>query len=256
MSANSGLTTAVVRSFVFSGTNVFSGSGAGVYLSTNNGTSWSAVNSDLPYNYVRALALNGTNLFAAVYATGVFLSTNNGASWSAVDSGLTNSYVECFAVSGGNIFAGSRPGVFHSTNNGTSWVNVGLDLNTINSLAIMGTDLFAATNDGIWTRPLAEMVTSVQNFPSDLPTNFTLQQNYPNPFNPSTTISFDLPSKSFVSLKISDALGREVEVLVSEEMAPGIYSRQWNASGVSSGIYFFRLEAGSFVQTKKLILLR
>ena len=88
------------------------------------------------------------------------------------------------------------------------------------------------------------------------PTHFILYQNYPNPFNPVTTISFSLPIKSFVSLKIFDIMGRKVATIVSEELSAGTYSRQWNASNMSSGIYFYQLQAGSFIQTKKLILLR
>ncbi len=91
---------------------------------------------------------------------------------------------------------------------------------------------------------------------SKIPTVYSLDQNYPNPFNPSTNISFSIPSKSFVSLKVFDALGREVAVLVSEELPAGTYSRQWNATQISSGVYFYRLQADSFTETKKLVLLR
>jgi hypothetical protein len=86
--------------------------------------------------------------------------------------------------------------------------------------------------------------------------NFLLEQNYPNPFNPTTNISFSLQSKGFVSLKVFDLLGREVATIVSEEMSAGSYSRTWNAATISSGVYFYRLQEGSFIKTKKLILLR
>ena len=89
-----------------------------------------------------------------------------------------------------------------------------------------------------------------------VPITYLLSQNFPNPFNPSTTISFSFPTRSFVSLKVIDLLGREVATIVSEEMSAGNYSRQWNANGFSSGVYFYRLQAGSFIETKKLILLR
>jgi hypothetical protein len=88
------------------------------------------------------------------------------------------------------------------------------------------------------------------------PENFSLAQNYPNPFNSATTISFRLPSKSFVSLKVFDLLGREVATIVSEELSAGSYTRTWNAANISSGVYFYRLQAGSYIETKKLILLR
>jgi hypothetical protein len=85
---------------------------------------------------------------------------------------------------------------------------------------------------------------------------FSLSQSYPNPFNPSTTISFNLPSKSFVSLKIYDLIGREVATLVSEKLSAGNHSRQWNAANMASGIYFYRLQADLFAETKKLVLLK
>ena len=98
--------------------------------------------------------------------------------------------------------------------------------------------------------------TSVKNPLVETLRTFNLSQNYPNPFNPSTSISFILPSRSFVSLKVFDLIGREVAIIVSEEMSAGSYSRQWNAANMSSGIYFYRLQAGSFTETKKLILLK
>ncbi|MBU1299414.1 MAG: T9SS type A sorting domain-containing protein, partial [Bacteroidetes bacterium] len=163
-------------------------------------------------------------------------------------------------VSGTNLFAGTDGGgVFLSTNNGTSWtaVNTGLTYTDVLSLAVSGTNLFAGTSGGgVWRRPLSEMVTSVQRLSTNLPTHFSLEQNYPNPFNPATTISFSLPSKSFVSLKVFDALGREVATLLSEELPAGTYSQQWNAASLPSGVYFYRLQSGSFIETKKLVLLR
>jgi len=86
--------------------------------------------------------------------------------------------------------------------------------------------------------------------------SFTLQQNYPNPFNPTTTISFSISSRSFVTLKIFDVMGRDVATMVSEEMSAGNYSRQWNATDFPSGVYFYRLKVGTFTETKRLILMR
>jgi hypothetical protein len=92
----------------------------------------------------------------------------------------------------------------------------------------------------------------------------SLSQNYPNPFNPSTNITFNLHSKAFVSLKLFDVLGREVAALMNEELSAGVYTRQWNAANMPSGVYFYRLQvsqtsggqAGSYIETKKLVLLR
>lgn len=89
-----------------------------------------------------------------------------------------------------------------------------------------------------------------------VPRQLALHQNYPNPFNPATTISFSLPFESFVSLKVFDALGREVSVLASEELPAGTHAREWNAAALPSGVYFYCLKAGSFSETKKLFLLK
>jgi hypothetical protein len=89
-----------------------------------------------------------------------------------------------------------------------------------------------------------------------VPKEYLLHQNFPNPFNPSTNISFSIPTRSFVSLKVFDLIGREVATVVSEEMSAGSHIKQWNAKNYPSGIYFYRLQAGSFTETKKLLLLK
>jgi uncharacterized delta-60 repeat protein len=86
--------------------------------------------------------------------------------------------------------------------------------------------------------------------------SFVLNQNYPNPFNPSTTISYSLPVQSEVEIKIYDALGKEVAALVNEIKSAGNYSVRWNASSLSSGVYFYRISAGSYTQTKQMLLMK
>jgi hypothetical protein len=90
----------------------------------------------------------------------------------------------------------------------------------------------------------------------DIPNEFQLEQNYPNPFNPSTIIGYHLPSNAFVVLKIFDILGREVETLVNEHQDRGNYSIQFNASNLPNGVYFYRLDAGTYHNSKKLLLLK
>ena len=159
----------VVYCLEVSGTNLFTGGYGGVFLSTNNGTSWTAVNTGLTRAIAYDLTVSpagggaGTYLFAGT-DEGVFLSTNNGTSWTAVNTGMTNAIVKALAVSpvgGGtssaNLFAGTADGVFLSTNNGTSWtaVNTGLTTANVNVLTVFpagggtgGTYLFAGTEGG------------------------------------------------------------------------------------------------------------
>ncbi len=89
-----------------------------------------------------------------------------------------------------------------------------------------------------------------------LPKEFSLRQNYPNPFNPSTNIEFALPEQAVVSLKVYNLLGREISTLVSGKLNAGIHKIEFNASGLSTGLYFYRIQAGSFMQTKKMMLIK
>jgi hypothetical protein len=89
-----------------------------------------------------------------------------------------------------------------------------------------------------------------------VPTKFALHQNYPNPFNPVTVIRYELPNSATVKLQVFDVLGRVVATVVNERKEAGIYEAVFNASGLSSGTYFYRLQAGTFVETKKMMLVK
>jgi hypothetical protein len=91
---------------------------------------------------------------------------------------------------------------------------------------------------------------------SDIPVRFALEQNFPNPFNPTTVVSYQLPAVSDVRLVVYDLLGREVAVLVNEKKAPGTYEVRFDAAGLASGTYIYRLEAGSSVQARKMVLVK
>ena len=99
-----------------------------------------------------------------------------------------------------------------------------------------------------------ESITGVNGIPRLVPDRFSLEQNYPNPFNPTTHFQFSLSSGQFVTLKIYDVLGKEIATLVDGERNAGTYSVNWDASGLPSGVYFYRMKAGDFVDTKKLVL--
>ena len=88
------------------------------------------------------------------------------------------------------------------------------------------------------------------------PVQFSLSQNYPNPFNPSTTISYSLPQDNFVSLKVYNVLGNEVATLVNEQITAGDHKINFNASNLSSGVYYYTIRTGNFTSTKKLMLLK
>lgn len=91
---------------------------------------------------------------------------------------------------------------------------------------------------------------------SDVPQRYELKQNYPNPFNPATKISFTIPKTGLVNLKVYDILGREVAVLVNEVKEAGSYMVQFNGTSLSSGVYFYKIQAGEFNSVKRMVLIK
>jgi hypothetical protein len=109
----------------------------------------------------------------------------------------------------------------------------------------------------VWTLPLVDS-TSVTNFKNESfqPIEYSLYQNYPNPFNPSTTISYQLPKTEFVTVRIFDAIGNEIKTIVKETKNSGVHEVNFDASQLSSGIYLYRIDAGTFNESKKMLLLK
>ena len=113
---------------------------------------------------------------------------------------------------------------------------------------------YAGGNAGIflrWGPPVG-----VQPVSNNTPDNFVLEQNYPNPFNPTTTIKYSIPEASFVTLKIFDAVGNEVQTVVNENQSAGNYLKYIDMTSFSSGIYFYSIKAGNFTETKKMIMIK
>ena len=176
--------------------------------------------------------------------------------------GDTNLLTECLFNNGPDNYlyagTGTNGKVYCSTNWGSTWKDVsgGLNVLKVNCLSILGPYLIAGTNNGIWRISLYQLLTANKDEQSRLTNNFSLSQNYPNPFNPSTIINYSIPKSSFVSIKVYNVLGKEVATLVNEQKSAANYSVQFNGSDLSSGVYFYRMEVGGFVETKKLILMK
>jgi hypothetical protein len=269
--ANSGLTSTNVQTLTVLGANLLAGTSGGVFVSTNNGSSWTAFSPGWTTR-VRALAAFGTNLFVGtsdITGGGFYRSTDNGASWSMLVEGqMVGHAISSLALAGTNLFAGlpaygRNPnngwGVYQSTDSGATWAaaNTGLADKDVSALLVSGTNLFAGTSGtGVWMRPLSEMVTSVDITSGESPREHSLHQNYPNPFNPSTTIRYGLPNRSHVTLSVLNTLGQQVKLLQDGEQEAGFHEVKFQGSALSSGVYFYRLRAGDFVETKRLLLLR
>ena len=244
-----------------------------VFLSTDNGANWSAITNGLPsLTYTYKLLSIGSNIFIAT-ASGLFISSDNGVSWAPINKpGMITSII---FTDNNNLYAGSIDAVkgsyifYSSENNGDTWneINTGLpdSISMFNSFTVCNSYAYLSLNTyqlgkdkpfGVWRRSLSELTTSVKQINSDSPVCFTLNQNYPNPFNPTTIIKYQIPKSSFVSVKVYDLLGNEIATLVNKEQTAGSYEVEFAASGLSAGIYFYRLRTDNYGQTKKMILLK
>ncbi|NNG27032.1 MAG: T9SS type A sorting domain-containing protein, partial [Ignavibacteriaceae bacterium] len=131
------------------------------------------------------------------------------------------------------------------------------DLSYYGNDATLGTSINPDASDPTWVQAnilILNLEDEINNNP--FPKRFSLSQNYPNPFNPTTTIKFDIPERSIATLKIYNVLAKEIVVLFEEEKTPGSYEVKFDATNLSSGIYFYRLNAGDFVETKKMVLIK
>ncbi len=145
-------------------------------------------------------------------------------------------------------------GSTYSTDDGLSWTQVDNLPHLKAAFASSRAGWSGGANDSVykWT---GNLLVSVKQT-NEIVHGFRLEHNYPNPFNPSTTIRYALPRSGHVTLKVYNLLGHEIANLVNEDKAPGRYEARWDASQFASGVYFYRLVAGSFTETKKLVLLR
>jgi hypothetical protein len=135
--------------------------------------------------------------------------------------------------------------------------DLGLTNTHINAIAVSGNYLFAGTDgNGFWRRPLSDMITAIKGGENSIPKKFSLLQNYPNPFNPSTVISYHLPAVSHVTLRIYDALGREVRRLVDEGQSSGSRFATFDAGNLPSGFYLCMLRAANSTVVIKMLLLK
>ena len=110
-------------------------------------------------------------------------------------------------------------------------------------------------NNSIWRRPLSDIL-EVNQISELVPSSYSLQQNYPNPFNNTSNLKFQIVNTGDVKLVVYDIMGREVQTLVNEQLTPGTYETSFDGSQLTSGVYFYRLNAGDFVETKKMLLLK
>ena len=231
-----------------------------IYRTSDGGSTWTSAST----TFVNSFSVAFSRLDAGLAGGDLQFdkSTDAGATWTAVPPGLNTPAVSMWANPNSSEFwMASGPSVLYSPNFGASWSALppngcGHQANDLDMVR-MGSGLYGwlVGNAGTIVR-FRRTAVGVEVITHDIPTVFALSQNYPNPFNPSTTIKYDLPVDTRVTLKVFNIIGQEVATLVNGEQKAGHPSVEWNAGNLASGVYLYRLEAGSFTSVKKLLLLR
>jgi len=261
-----GLTNAGFRSMYTVGEKIFAGAD-NVYSSTNNGDTWEIRQLPYPASDTRCFNYNNGVLYAG--DMGLYNSTDLGDTWQlkygvTFDNQGYPTDVKMFSdiISYQNVLIASvnANSILISYDGGNNWDSFSEGLFTdwtFAGLAIKDPYIWALRDfmGNAYYRPLTN-ITAVENDNLTSPNNFILNQNHPNPFNPNTIINYSIPKSYQVSIKIFNVLGSEIETLVNEEKPVGTYELSWNAANLPSGVYFYQLQAGSFVQTRKMILLK
>ncbi len=242
---------------------------ARIRLTTNNSAIWNTQQISVSGNYTSAIAFHSNKLYG-VAATSTSLpmisrTTDGGNTWNNVDigSGVTGTCYFVWVPATPVVYIlGSNGGIKRSTNNGITWVTtptpgvtnlIHFDFfhwaNTVYGYAV------SSNGNVIKLADTLGVLTGV-NGNNNIPSAFSLSQNYPNPFNPVTSISYSIPVNTFVKITVFDVLGRTVALLVNEFKQAGSYEADFNAGKLSSGIFYYRIDADNFSDVKKMILIK
>jgi hypothetical protein len=240
-----------------------------LYISTNGGYNFSASQvkwmKNIIFSWKDSVIYGFNNLI-------LYRSSNKGLVWDSVPAPVKFSALEVNPDFSNILYGGDSNGIYISTNSGFNWT---LYNNSFTPSKIIkgiskdpgtGDTFYVATTKNVY-KVWASFLVGIENISNSLPKKYNLYQNFPNPFNPTTKIKFDISTenkfplskgglKGVVSLKIYDITGREIQTLVNEKLNPGTYEVTFDGSNVASGVYFCQLRSGSFIETKKLVLLK
>ncbi|CAF3843603.1 unnamed protein product [Rotaria sp. Silwood1] len=209
-----------------------------------------------PGNYLRFNYSHASYLSSGVLAAdsiGIFTSTNGGTTFTSLITLKASTTPQLGVNSSTNLSTTTSQSQFTPT--ATQWATkiFAMPIGT-NQVKFTGYSVFG--NDAFIDDITAGTIVGVGNPISLTPDQYELAQNYPNPFNPTTKINYSLPKQGFVTLKIYDMLGKQVAELVNEVKTAGVYTADFNASALASGVYFYRIESLDFIETKRMMLIK
>jgi len=237
-----------------------------VYRTSNSGLNWISLPNFPGLNYIDGFFFinKDTGWYTIENPENIFYYTNDGLNWTSILMSYFYNYLsEIWFVNSNTGWIGTTLSqkIFKTTDGGNTW-----GTQNINGTSSYGGPIFFIDSVTGWVQTswnkLAHTtngggpITTVNNLTLNIPDNFILYQNFPNPFNATTNINFFNNKKSFIIIKIYNITGKEIETLTNKEYKPGEYSLKWDANNYSSGVYFYRIEAGDFTNVKKMILIK
>ncbi|HTY10069.1 MAG TPA: T9SS type A sorting domain-containing protein [Bacteroidota bacterium] len=249
---------------VFGTSDIWFGTNASsIYHSTDGGASWSS--AQVPFGNCVSVSFNSAAYGVAGSDSNTAVRTTDGGNtWTPISIGGSG-FVGGVSGAGVDFYAAEGGSVYHSSDRGATWTaSFTGSIGSLNHLdfASNGSSAFGwiVSSSGD-IAAFSGALSGVERTVSTVPSEFVLGQNYPNPFNPSTKIDFQIPAQSRVLLVVYNSLGEEVATLVDNFMTAGTHSVEWNGmnrfnASAASGVYFYRLTAGKFVQTKKMLLVK
>ncbi len=234
----------------------FIGRNPGLYRTTNGGQNWiqASVNQTGSIQYI------GNTIFASTRTENAYFmlkSTDAGISWQQYQV-AGGQYKEIFFANEQTGWLAAGNSIRKTTNGGANWFNQVTGNNSIYGIKFHFTDenygwcvgmyggIMRTTTGGIGIEPIS----------TEIPQKYELMQNYPNPFNPITKLKFQMPKSGFTKIVVFDVTGREIAIIVNENLKPGTYEIEWDATNIPSGVYFCSLITNEFTQTRKMVLVK
>ncbi len=231
-----------------------------LFKTTNMGDNWTSLHNAAMSHTTRDMSvINEDTIYLAGGPDKIIMTTNGGINWIFRNPGMNIAVNKIrFINSKTGWICGDGGLIMKTTNAGINWQNQYTGTTkSIRDLYVLNENyLWASGDSGVVLRTTTSGATFINNNTIEKPDKYELYQNYPNPFNPVTNIQFTIPKSGLVSLKVYDVLGREVKNIVNEFKQAGSYIVSFDGSELSSGIYFYRLEAGDFVQVKRMVLVK
>ena len=239
------------------------GSSGAYYKSKDLGETWSPITTPMSTVSINGIyAVPRKVIWLVGNSNNIYKSTANGVFVKQTLTGISSSsWIGSYASDENTACAiGSYGAIAVTTDGGTTWQQQLATRNTLYAVHFENKNVGWIVGEGgtiMYTSNGGSTVgVEKESELNSLPNTYTLYQNYPNPFNPTTTITYSLPKAAFVTLKVFDGLGRKLTTLVNENKLPDKYEVKFDGTKLSSGIYYYQLSAGNFVETKKFVLLK